>query len=106
MMGMKERIFSPLPREASLEELVPVVNFYRRLKDRPFFAGPYAFTDMEGRCGALFLASRWVFTPMACAIHNDRLLCAVFTKAVKRRCLMKIPFVVVVHPTQRAGAAR
>jgi hypothetical protein len=33
-MGMKERSFSPLPREASLEELVPVVNFYRRLEER------------------------------------------------------------------------
>ena len=34
MMGMKERIFSPLPREASLEDLVPVVNFYRCLEER------------------------------------------------------------------------
>ncbi len=38
MMGMKERIFSPLPREASLEELVPVVTFYRRLEERSDFS--------------------------------------------------------------------
>jgi hypothetical protein len=37
-MGMKERIFSPLPREDSLEELVPVVNFYRRLEERLDFS--------------------------------------------------------------------
>jgi len=34
MMGMKERIFSPLPRDASLEDLVPEDNFYRRLEAR------------------------------------------------------------------------
>jgi hypothetical protein len=34
VMRMKERIFSPLPRDDSLEELVPEVNFYRRLKER------------------------------------------------------------------------
>jgi hypothetical protein len=69
MMGIKERIFSPLPRDVSLEELVPEVNFYRPLEERfdlsfvrelvednanPSFAKPYAFTDTEGRCGALF----------------------------------------------------
>ena len=31
MMGKKERIFSPLPRNVSLEDLVPEDNFYRRL---------------------------------------------------------------------------
>jgi transposase len=30
-MGKKERIFSPLPRDVSLEDLVPEDNFYRRL---------------------------------------------------------------------------
>src|SRR3712207_5304357 len=30
-MGKKERIFSPLPRNVSLEDLVPKDNFYRRL---------------------------------------------------------------------------
>src|SRR3712207_6480106 len=30
-MGKKERIFSPLPRNVSLEDLVPEDNFYRRL---------------------------------------------------------------------------
>jgi transposase len=30
-MGIKERIFSPLPRNVSLEDLVPKDNFYRRL---------------------------------------------------------------------------
>ena len=38
MMGIKERIFSPLPRDVSLEELVPVVNFYRRLEERLDFS--------------------------------------------------------------------
>ena len=28
MMCMKERFFSPLPRDVSLEELVPEVNLY------------------------------------------------------------------------------
>src|SRR5215211_4554715 len=32
MMGTKERRFDPLPREVSLEELVPRDNFYRRLE--------------------------------------------------------------------------
>ena len=31
-MGIKERIFSPLPHGVSLEDLVPKDNFYRRLK--------------------------------------------------------------------------
>src|SRR3712207_4043797 len=30
-MGTKERIFSPLPHDVSLEDLVPKDNFYRRL---------------------------------------------------------------------------
>ena len=30
-MGKKERVFSPLPRDVSLEDLVPKDNFYRRL---------------------------------------------------------------------------
>jgi hypothetical protein len=34
VIGMKERIFSPLPRDVSLEELVPEANFYRRLEER------------------------------------------------------------------------
>ena len=73
MMGMKERSFSPLPRDVSLEELVPVVNFYHRLEERldlsfvrelvedhasPSFAEPYAFTDTEGCCGTLFCCPR------------------------------------------------
>jgi hypothetical protein len=32
-MGIKERVFSPLPREVSLEGLVPKDNFYRRLEE-------------------------------------------------------------------------
>jgi len=32
MMGIKNRRFDPLPRDVSLEELVPRDNFYRRLE--------------------------------------------------------------------------
>lgn len=32
MMGIKERRFDPLPREISLDDLVPEGNFYRRLE--------------------------------------------------------------------------
>ncbi len=32
MMGIKQRLFDPLPRQVSLEELVPKDNFYRRLE--------------------------------------------------------------------------
>ena len=32
MMGTKIRSFSPLPRDVSLEELVPAGHFYRRLQ--------------------------------------------------------------------------
>src|SRR5215213_11479574 len=31
-MGTKERVFSPLPHDVSLENLVPKDNFYRRLE--------------------------------------------------------------------------
>lgn len=31
MMGFKDRTFSPLPRDVSLEDLVPEDHFYRRL---------------------------------------------------------------------------
>ena len=34
MMGTKIRGFSPLPRDVSLEDLVPEDNFYRRLEER------------------------------------------------------------------------
>jgi len=34
MMGTKIRSFAPLPRNISLEELVPKDNFYRRLEER------------------------------------------------------------------------
>ena len=34
MMGTKIRSFEPLPRDVSLEELVPEGNFYRRLEER------------------------------------------------------------------------
>lgn len=34
MMGTKFRRFDPLPREVSLEDLVPKDNFYRRLEER------------------------------------------------------------------------
>ena len=34
MMGTKNRSFSPLPRDVSLEELVPKDHFYRRLEAR------------------------------------------------------------------------
>jgi hypothetical protein len=34
MMGVKERHYSPLPREISLEDLVPEDNFYRLLEER------------------------------------------------------------------------
>ncbi len=33
MMGKKERRIAPLPRDVSLEDLVPNDHFYRRLKD-------------------------------------------------------------------------
>lgn len=32
-MGMKIRRFSPLPRDLSLEDLIPMDHFYRRLKE-------------------------------------------------------------------------
>ena len=32
-MGMKIRRFSPLPRDLSLEDLIPVDHFYRRLEE-------------------------------------------------------------------------
>lgn len=34
VMGTKVRSFSPLPRDISLEDLVPKDNFYRRLEER------------------------------------------------------------------------
>ena len=34
MMGTKVRAFVPVPRETSLEDLVPEDNFYRRLEER------------------------------------------------------------------------
>lgn len=34
MMGKKDRVFSPLPRDVSLEDLVPADHFYRRLEER------------------------------------------------------------------------
>ena len=34
MMGTKTRSFTPLPRDVSLEELVPKDHFYRRLQAR------------------------------------------------------------------------
>jgi transposase len=34
MMGTKVRSFSPLPKDSSLEDLVPQDNFYRRLEAR------------------------------------------------------------------------
>lgn len=34
MMGKKERVFFPLPRDVSLEDLVPEDHFYRRLEER------------------------------------------------------------------------
>jgi hypothetical protein len=33
MMGKKERVFTPLPCDVSLEDLVPKDNFYRRLEE-------------------------------------------------------------------------
>jgi transposase len=50
MMGIKDRSFAALPRDISLEELVPKENFYRRLQStldlsfvrdlvRPLYAG-------------------------------------------------------------------
>ena len=36
MMGVKDRVFDPLPRrDVSLEDLVPEDGFYRRLQERP-----------------------------------------------------------------------
>jgi hypothetical protein len=32
VMGTKERIFSPLPYDVSLEDLIPKDNFYRHLE--------------------------------------------------------------------------
>ena len=34
MMGIKVRSFAPLPKDSSLEDLVPQDNFYRRLESR------------------------------------------------------------------------
>jgi transposase len=34
MMGVKERVFDPLPRDFSLEDLVPKDSFYRQLEER------------------------------------------------------------------------
>lgn len=34
MMGVKDRVFDPLPRNFSLEDLVPRDNFYRCLEER------------------------------------------------------------------------
>ncbi len=34
MMGTKERNFQPLPKNISLEDLVPEENFYRRLEEK------------------------------------------------------------------------
>jgi transposase len=34
MMGTKERVYSPLPHDVSLEDLVPKDNFYRRLEEQ------------------------------------------------------------------------
>jgi Transposase domain (DUF772) len=34
MMGTKERNFQPLPENISLEDLVPVDNFYRRFQEK------------------------------------------------------------------------
>jgi hypothetical protein len=64
MMGTKERRFDPLPREISLEDLVPEDSFYRRLESRldlsfvrdlvrPFYAGGVWYKRT-----ADFLASR------------------------------------------------
>jgi hypothetical protein len=93
VMGMKERIFSPLPRDVSIEELVSEVNFYRRLEERlnlsvvkelvEDYANPslLSLTRLPARKGAAapyFLPEKWVFTPMAGAIHKDRLRCGVF----------------------------
>ena len=39
MMGKKERHFSPLPRDVSLEELVPKDHFYRRLEGSQYRNG-------------------------------------------------------------------
>jgi transposase len=50
MMGIKDRVFSPLPRDVSLEDFVPTDRFYRRLEAeidlsfvrelvRPLYAG-------------------------------------------------------------------
>jgi hypothetical protein len=70
---MKERIFSPLPRDVSLEELVPKDNFYRRLEERldfqfvrevdedhanPSILSPLRVYRHGGRCSILFLAQR------------------------------------------------
>ena len=54
MMGTKTRSFTPLPRDISLEELVPEGHFYRRLQARldlsfvrelvgPLYAGRQTF---------------------------------------------------------------
>jgi hypothetical protein len=34
MMGVKERCFSPIPDDVSLEDLVPKDNFYRSLEEK------------------------------------------------------------------------
>lgn len=34
MMGVEDRVFDPLPRDLSLEDLLPRDGFYRRLEER------------------------------------------------------------------------
>ena len=100
MMGIKERIFSPLPRDVSLEELIPEVNFHRRLEERfdlsfvrelvedhanPSLLSLTRLPTWKGIAEPYFLPKRWVFTPMAGAIHNDKLLHGVFSKDLERR---------------------
>ena len=54
-MGMKIRRFSPLPRDLSLEDLIPVDHFYRRLEEA---------LDLSRSCGG----SSPRFTPGAAGL--------------------------------------
>jgi hypothetical protein len=67
VMGTKERVFSPLPHDVSLEDLVPKDNFYRRLEKaldlsfvrdlvRPLYArgaGPASTRGSSSSCSSL-----------------------------------------------------
>lgn len=78
MMGIKRTHLLPATSRRLARRTRTEVNFYRRLEERlefsfvrelvedhasPSFAEPYAFTDTEGCCRALFLAQEMGVCP-------------------------------------------